>query len=49
MYIYKKLLYTNLETFSEYHMGIEHQGRQSRGGWGVATPPEFWKGGLNPP
>ena len=25
------------------------QGRQSRGGWGVATPPEFWKEGLNPP
>ena len=25
------------------------QGRQSRGVGGVATPPEFWKGGLNPP
>ena len=24
------------------------QGRQSRGVGGVATPPEFWKGGLNP-
>ena len=25
------------------------QGRQSMGVGGVATPPEFWKGGLNPP
>ena len=23
------------------------QGRQTGGGWGVSTPPEFWMGGLN--
>ena len=27
---------------------IKH-GRQTGGGWGVATPPVFWKGGFNPP
>ena len=25
------------------------QGRQSRGGWGVATPPKFLEGGVEPP
>ena len=26
-------------------------GRQTGGGWGVATPPppKFWRGGFNPP